>query len=62
MRHLLSEVRGECEVRQVIKAPQAGDMNYNYNSRLVEAIRQGYLVAFWNVLRRVAEHAGTPGW
>ena len=45
MRHLLSEVRGECEVRQVIKAPQAGDMNYNYNSRLVEAIRQGYLGA-----------------
>jgi radical SAM superfamily enzyme YgiQ (UPF0313 family) len=42
-----------------MKPPQAGDMNYNYNdnSRLVEAIRQGYRGAFWDILRRVAEGA-----
>jgi radical SAM superfamily enzyme YgiQ (UPF0313 family) len=40
-----------------MKPPQAGDMNYNYNdnSRLVEAIRQGYRGAFWDILRRVSE-------
>jgi hypothetical protein len=42
-----------------MKPPQAGDMNYNYNdnSRLVEAIRQGYRGAFWDILRRVSERA-----
>ena len=41
-----------------MKPAQAGDMNYNYNdnSRLVEAIRQGYRGAFWDILRRVSEH------
>ena len=40
-----------------MKPPQAGDMNYNYNdnSCLVEAIRQGYQGAFWDILRRVSE-------
>jgi hypothetical protein len=44
-----------------MKPPQAGDMNYNYNdnSRLVEAIRQGYRGAFWDILRRASESAGT---
>jgi len=43
-----------------MKPPQTGDMNYNYNdnSRLVEAIRQGYRGAFWDILRRVSERAG----
>ena len=43
-----------------MKPPQAGDMNYNYNdnSRLAEAIRQGYRGAFWDILRRVSERAG----
>ncbi len=42
-----------------MKPPQAGDLNYNYNdnSRLVEAIRQGYRGAFWDILRRVSEGA-----
>ncbi|MDD1652779.1 MAG: radical SAM protein [Methanomicrobiales archaeon] len=42
-----------------MKPPQAGDMNYNYNdnSDLVEAIRQGYRGAFWDILRRVSERA-----
>jgi len=40
-----------------MKPPQAGDMNYNYNDNrcLVEAIRQGYRGAFWDILRRVSE-------
>jgi radical SAM superfamily enzyme YgiQ (UPF0313 family) len=44
-----------------MKPPQAGDMNYNYNdnSRLVEAIRQGYRGAFWDILRRVSERAAS---
>ncbi len=43
-----------------MKPPQAGDMNYNYNdnSGLVEAIRQGYRGAFWDILRRVADAPG----
>jgi radical SAM superfamily enzyme YgiQ (UPF0313 family) len=43
-----------------MKPPQAGDMNYNYNdnSHLVEAIRQGYRGAFWDILRRVSERTG----
>jgi len=42
-----------------MKPPQAGDMNYNYNdnSCLVEAIRQGHRGAFWDILRRVSEGA-----
>jgi radical SAM superfamily enzyme YgiQ (UPF0313 family) len=42
-----------------MKPPQAGDMNYNYNdnSRLVEAIGQGYRGAFWDILRRVSQRA-----
>ena len=44
-----------------MKPPQSGDMNYNYNdnSRLVEAIRQGYRGAFWDILRRLSERTGT---
>jgi radical SAM superfamily enzyme YgiQ (UPF0313 family) len=40
-----------------MRPPRAGNMNYNYNdnSRLVEAIRQGYRGAFWDILRRVSE-------
>jgi radical SAM superfamily enzyme YgiQ (UPF0313 family) len=43
-----------------MKPPQSGEMNYNYNdnSRLVEAIRQGYRGAFWDILRRLAEGIG----
>lgn len=39
-----------------MKPPQAADMNYNYNdnSRLIEAIREGYRGAFWDILRRVS--------
>ena len=42
-----------------MKPPRAGDMNYNYNdnSRLAEAISQGYRGAFWDILRRVSEPA-----
>ncbi|MBN2098089.1 MAG: radical SAM protein [Dehalococcoidia bacterium] len=42
-----------------MRPPRAGDMNYNYNdnSHLVEAIRQGYRGAFWDILRRMSEDA-----
>ncbi|MFQ5924692.1 MAG: B12-binding domain-containing radical SAM protein, partial [Dehalococcoidia bacterium] len=35
----------------------AGDQNYNYNQNelLVQAIRDGYRGAFWDILRRLAE-------
>jgi radical SAM superfamily enzyme YgiQ (UPF0313 family) len=38
-----------------MRPPQASGMNYNYNdnSRLVEAIREGYHGAFWDILRRL---------
>ena len=31
------------------------DYNYNDNPELVEAIRQGYRGAYWDILRRVSE-------
>jgi len=36
---------------------EAGDQNYNYNQNelLVQAIRDGYRGAFWDILRRLAE-------
>lgn len=38
--------------------PEGGDRNYNYNENtlLVEAIRQGYRGAFWDILRRISEN------
>jgi len=37
--------------------PEAGDQNYNYNQNelLVQAIKDGYRGAFWDILRRLAE-------
>jgi hypothetical protein len=57
----LEELIGGDQRFLFMKPPQARDTNYNYNdnTRLVEAIRQGYRGAFWDILRRVSEGAGT---
>jgi radical SAM superfamily enzyme YgiQ (UPF0313 family) len=41
----------------LMSPPEGGDKNYNYNQNtlLVEAIRQGYKGAFWDILRRMSE-------
>jgi len=58
-RHLEKLIDGD-ERFLFMRPPQSGDMNYNYNdnSRLVEAIRQGYRGAFWDILRKVSEGIG----
>lgn len=50
---LLNELIGEDE-RFLFFDPLQPDRNYNYNAndRLVEAIRQGYRGAYWDILRR----------
>jgi hypothetical protein len=64
LRHRDSEVRGQPELLQVMRPPQVGEMNCNYNdnSRLVEAIWQGYRGAFWGMLEKVSESPGTEPW
>ncbi len=39
-------------------SPESVQQNYNYNEnqQLVEAIRKGYRGAFWDILRRLAQH------
>jgi radical SAM superfamily enzyme YgiQ (UPF0313 family) len=56
----LEELIGGDQRFLFMKPPRSGDMNYNYNdnTRLVEAIRQGYQGAFWDILRRVSEGTG----
>ncbi|MDM7999055.1 MAG: radical SAM protein [Dehalococcoidia bacterium] len=60
--HYLDKLVGGDERFLLMRPPQAGDMNYNYNdnSRLVEAIRQGYRGAFWDILRRVSDSGSNP--
>jgi hypothetical protein len=50
---LLDELIGNDE-RFLFFDPSQPDRNYNYNAndRLVEAIRQGYRGAYWDILRR----------
>ena len=55
----LDSLIGSDERFLFMKPPQVGDMSYNYNDnhRLVEAIRQGYRGAFWDILRKVSERS-----
>jgi hypothetical protein len=51
---LVSELVGNDE-RFFIPVPDTGQTNYNYNDNeiLVEAIKNGYRGAFWDILRRL---------
>jgi radical SAM superfamily enzyme YgiQ (UPF0313 family) len=52
----VSDLIGEDE-RFFVSVPEATRKNYNYNENqvLVDAIRQGYRGAFWDILRRLAQ-------
>jgi len=57
----LSDLVGGDERFFLMSPPEGGDRNYNYNQNtlLVEAIRQGYRGAFWDILRRISEDGFT---
>lgn len=53
----LADLTGEDERFVFMSPPETDNRNYNYNdnTRLVEAIRQGYRGAYWDILRRTSE-------
>jgi radical SAM superfamily enzyme YgiQ (UPF0313 family) len=53
----LAHLIGDDERFFFMSPPEAGGRSYNYNQNtlLVEAIRQGYKGAFWDILRRISE-------
>jgi radical SAM superfamily enzyme YgiQ (UPF0313 family) len=53
----LADLVGGNEQFFLMSPPEGSDRNYNYNQNtlLVEAIRQGYKGAFWDILRRISE-------
>ena len=51
-------IKGDGRFFFVSKEQKTQDYNYNDNSQLMEAIKNGYRGAFWDILRRLREEGG----